>query len=193
MKNGNEMKLHITILTIIIAVTTFLSTGCMYAKQKTVIWDTTICTVYDISQAGKFIKIAYNVNGKTYHDITGGWDEDAYVGEKFLIYYDRNKPSENDIDFTQPVFEKDEKTFFTIGKIVKIKEKKFFFTTNRLRYGFIKSDGTIIKRNMTLPDNYKNKFPNLKSGQYYKIQVWEENIYRSILRLDLGLVEDSAD
>jgi hypothetical protein len=184
------MKRHITILTIIIVVTTFLSTGCMYAKQKKIIWDTTIGTIYEIHQGGRFSRISYIVNGKLYKDIVGGLYEDVAINEKFIIYYDRNRPKKTSIDFTRPVFEKGEDTLFRIGKIIKIEKQKYFFTTSKLRFGFKIHNGHIIKKWVELPDNYEELYPNLKEGQYYYVVVWKPNAYRCVLRLDLGIVED---
>lgn len=126
-----------------VIVATFVSTSCKYSKQKTKIWDTTICTINEIYQGRRFSRISYKVNGELYQDDVDGWYEDLAINEKFIIYYDHNRPKKTSIDFTRPVFEKGEDTLFRIGKIIKIEKQKFFFTTSKLRFGFKIHNGHI--------------------------------------------------
>lgn len=106
--------------------------------------------------------------------------ENGYVlGEKFRLEYNINKPSENRIFREFPVFEKNEKTNYVIGKLISY-DSWFFRSDN---YEFWINDKVYTEGNYHNKE-LKIKHPNIKEGKLYLVEYWVENPKRSIMHLD---------
>ncbi len=104
-------------------------------------------------------------------------------GEKYVIRYNIDNPQDVEIEYWNPVFEKDEKTIILKGKIIKVGYVNFFSSKAFVNFD-VYVNGRTFNRTQTLPKNVKKIYPNLKKGQYYKVECEEGNLRRCIIHLD---------
>ena len=124
---------------------------------------------------------SYMSDGKLHEEFDGLTENGLTLGEKFWIKY---CSSCSDVFFSKiksisylPVFTKDENYFETTAKITKI-------YSSGIEFIYLVGTDTKFERSQTLPPNYKDKYPNLKVGQEYKVRVWVVDFKRAIIDLD---------
>jgi hypothetical protein len=169
--------------------TTALLTGCKpsldYSK-----WDNGIGTFIVLGGGrGVHSKVRYVYNDKVYEEFG---DRSTYIygmtyDEKYEIKINPQNPREFIVLDWLPIFTKDEETSFTKAKVIRLFKFRYFgndsFTS---KYGveFLYTlDGIEMSRSQHLPPECDG-YCNLKKGAFYKLEVWNDNVYRSKLHWD---------
>lgn len=127
--------------------------------------------------------IQYVVDEIEYETTIGSFADKANViGEKYKVKYDSQNPEKRVVLTESPVFLDDELTRTTKGKIT-----KFSLTSHKGRTGFIfkyKISNKDFIKAQTIQSNYKEQYPDLKEGNSYEVEYWEQNPERAIIYLD---------
>ncbi|WP_375563108.1 hypothetical protein ACE193_11435 [Bernardetia sp. OM2101] len=126
----------------------------------------------------------YFANGKVMSDYGLCFYSQVY-GDKFLLYYDEENPSEPDIHYDKPVFTKDEVLKFSVGTI----SITFLYKYIRFIHFTYSINGIEYDRIQYLSDDFEEKYPNLETGQEYQIRYLVENPQRSIIYFDMPVEE----
>jgi hypothetical protein len=170
-----------TIGTLIIIITTL--SFCSSNKQKqSIIWKETIGTI-DPTNGYKNAKLYYKVNDHLFEGSFPHSLENQFRGEKYTMRYNVNNPNEIEIDYWNQVFEQGEKTLTFIAKVEKIHTKNFLKPWPFIVFTY-SVRGKQIENCIYLPPDFMKSYPNLKVGQYYEVQCWDENVWRAVLHFD---------
>ena len=164
----------------------FMAMICLFTfcsgknDKKPIVWKETIgIKVVD----GNLNWIHYNVNGIQYKNRFDIRSYGEISGEKYTMRYNINNPKEIEIDYWNPIFEKNETTYFCVSKNIKIHWINFWEPKYIVIY-YYEANGYTHKKTQSLPPNYKKNYPNLKEGQIYEIETLSENPQRAIIHLD---------
>lgn len=135
--------------------------------------------------------MSYTVSGKKYTARVGRLARYFVLNARYRMQYDKDNPKEIKVDSWEPVFEPGEETSFFIGKIDRVLQKSIFTPEPTVEYSYTvyddNADSLKIETWCTLPKDYKTLYPDLAKGKLYNVQIWNENPYRVILRLDLPI------
>ena len=143
-----------------------------------------------VTRGGIDAIITFNVKGKKYkcYTLSERYGINVY-GEKFPVVYEEKKPKKC-IVIRQPIFEKDElkETDSTLGRIITDVEK-YVHTKNKyvLKYAVTfeyEVNGKKYKKTQFLPDNYKEKFGEIKNGDKFLVRYWKPNPARVVMYFD---------
>ncbi len=130
--------------------------------------------------------ISYEVDGKMYYRKFFLTTVNSVLGEKYTMRYKLSDPEDIEIDYWHPVFLEGEKTHKFKAVIEKVHKKSIWDPTPFVTFSF-DVRGTHFRRLVYLPKNYEDLYPDLKSGQYYDVECWVEDINRIVLHLDKPL------
>ena len=156
-------------------------------RKKNVVWKETIGTICDRGLKASWV--CYEVDGKSYSEMVDGWYSNTVIGEKYVMRYNVNDPKDIEIDSWHPVFEENERSFYATGRILEIQHHHNIFLTDDAVIYVFEVHGKRIEKWIELPENYKQLYPSLQEDQLYNVQVWNKNIHRAVLRLDLPIRE----
>ena len=131
----------------------------------------TIGTIIKIgSMKGSYVVAQYYVNGIEYTRQEGTPSGNIYTGEHYEVFYMKDDPQESRIDFTVPVFLKEQATDSTTGTV---------FYKDFAKVGFSYSvNGREIKR----WQRYKKEL-EIRTGDTYQVQYLISNPAIGILKL----------
>lgn len=115
--------------------------------------------------------VEYFVNGKRYELNEVAPSNHTYAGEHYEVIYMKDDPGDSKIDFTAPVFLKDEYTKETNAVVIEIYRNKIGF-----KYDVGKGD---IKRWQCWPEGVEM---NLKEGDYCQIEYLVEDPRKARLK-----------
>ena len=106
--------------------------------------------------------------------------EESYVyGEKFQLEYNQDNPSESKIYRDLPVFQKDESTNYTIGRLISY--DSWFFRDMVYKFWI---ENRFYGKCQYQENDSSSRYPNVKEGQLFVVEYWLENPKRSIIHLD---------
>lgn len=162
-------------------------------SNNTVVWKDTV-GVLD-PRGYKQGTIYYVANGEIYHAVFKGISDKATKEQKFKMRYNIANPQEVQIEFWNPVFIEGEKTHKLVARVKKIQTPDFFTRYAAIIYTYsIPFPDKIhkFKRWVYLPQDFRQRYPNLREGQLYEVEVLDKNVYRSVLHLDKP-IKDTAD
>ena len=186
------MRVLSTILGLIIfAVLAIRSTKAHRKKQSIgpIVWKDTVGTLDP--QGYRKGTIYYVVNGVTHHADFVGITDKELKDQKFTMRYNIGNPEEVQVDDWNPVFVEGEKKHLLIAKVKKIQHVvKYWSPAANITYTYIipfPDKPRKIERWIYLPKDFEQRYPNLKEGQYYEVEVGDKDIYRSVLHLDRPL------
>jgi hypothetical protein len=150
-------------------------------QEKNRIWKETIGT-YSY-QGYKNAKMRYFVDGVPF-SVTYKPDIATNVnGEKYTMKYNVKEPDEIKIDYWNPIFEEGEKTYVSIAQITIYHKKSFWHTWPAITFKYY-ANTMKYDKSVYLSANHDKLYPNLQEGQFYYIEVWEENNGRAKIYLD---------
>ena len=176
------MKKYFVLFSVIVTSFTFCS---VKKKSNDIVWKNVIGT---IEPMGRETYIHYYVDGnlhtERYYLIIYG----AVKGEKFTMRYNVKDPKEIQIDYWNPVFEKEEDIKYSKAQVKWVHWFSFHEPKYVLHYTYDIGLGSITKEQVLRP-KYKNYYPNLKKGQVYEVEFSPENPQRGVLNLDKAIVE----
>jgi hypothetical protein len=152
------------------------------SNEKNIVWKE---TVGRLNRIGYHIgTIYYKVDTVIYAAEFEHLNNNAVLGERYTMRYNVNKPTEVDIDYWRPVFEKGENTLFTTGRITSVDGKvNMFHPKAAVRYACA-INGVKYNKWIYLPPNFQELYPNLKEGQSYQVEYLQKDINRVVLHLD---------
>jgi hypothetical protein len=159
--------------------------GVIYCQKKRsdkpATWKETIGTL-DPQGHGEGT-IQYNVDGVQYHNVFKGISNKWVEEQKYTMRYNVNDPKEIQVDNWNPVFIESESTHTFPARVKKVQSPSFFSHSAAVIYSY-KVNRHEIEQWIYLPRDYKQRYPNLQENQYYQVECWDKNIYRSVLHLD---------
>ena len=149
-------------------------------NEKSAIW---VETVGELDPVG-------TKAGTMYYKVKDDWHSVPFslisakkvLNVKYTMRYNANNPSEVKVDYWNPIFLDDEKTVSKVAKITDIQSEWFLSPQAAVIYEF-ETNGQKIEEWTYLPPDYRKLYPNLKVGQYYQVECWQDNVLRSVLHL----------
>ncbi len=139
-----------------------------------------VVTKYEFGGKGsRHSVLSFQLNTKVYE--SNSWSS-LVLGEKFIIEYEENNPSVNSTRLDKPVFLKEEKIDTVIGKVTKYKR---WFSDRISFYYYVNNE--IYEQEYKVSENSKEKYPNLKEDNLYKVIYWKDDPRRSIVLFDKPL------
>ena len=127
------------------------------------------------------------VEDKKYESPVGFNVYGLVIGDKFIVKYLHENPSEFIVLSWKPVFAEPEKDEIieTSGEIARTYRFKYWGDEPHSGITFnYYVEGVKFKREQHLPPNYKSIYPNLSKGQKFKVLYWKKNPQRAIIYLN---------
>ncbi len=153
---------------------------------------TTVGTIVGIEQgtksSGKDAMIIYKYQDDSFTKRIRSSKYRANIkGEKYNVVFDSLNPSNSIVLIFQPIFNIDEETKITIGKITRIYQ--FNWSENKYisNYGVefqYNANGSSFTKDQSLPPQFKHQFPDLKEGDNFNVEYWLKNPERSIIKIE---------
>lgn len=151
-------------------------------KNKRIVWEKTIGTI--CGKIGNNKKICYSVNNVAYSDVIGDVSGKYVIGAKYRLRYKSGHSNKIEFNDWDQFFEKDEATHYVIGTVTAIYKPIFLLSSvHALTYEY-EVHGMKFVKFTGLSSNLEQIYPYLKENTRYYVQCWDEDLNRSIIRLD---------